>query len=452
MLNYQQALHLLDTLLIQNRLQSATATTAEEIVQRETQLLETLQSPHVNYPVIHIAGTKGKGSTAATLAAILQSAGLRVGLYTSPHLESVRERVQINGTIISEADFAAHIQRLAHFIQTMDSLRWFEAVTALAFDYFAAQKVDIAVIEAGMGGRRDATNVVTPILSIITSLSFDHTHLFGKSLPDIAAEKAGIIKRGVPVITAPQPDAALNVIRQVASRQSAPLTVVGTDVPFKLAPPSLQGQTIELASDNKTTEQYSTRLIGHHQGLNTAVAITAIVHLRRMGWAIENHMMHNGLRSIQWQGRFEVLPTVPLVVLDAAHNPASIAYFIETLITLFPEKNIRLIFGASADKNFEAMLGHFLGRVKQVILTQAGSGRAAVPIDLATTAQKVGFAAAQVTVIEKLAMALDIALQNANIDDLIAITGSVYIVGEARALLTTARSVISDAMDNIHSS
>lgn len=452
-LSYSQAHQLLNDLLARHRQYSTTTNTPQQIahaiLSRERLLLAALAHPQQQYPSIHIAGTKGKGSTAAMLASVLQAGGWRVGLYTSPHLQHVRERIMVNNIPISEADFAHHVGRLQIELRTLTELRWFEAVTAIAFDYFAAQNIDIAIIEAGMGGRRDATNVIQPILSVITSLSFDHTHLFGKSLPEIASEKAGIIKPNTAVISASQPDVALRVLQQVAATQSAPLDILGQQATYQAANPSLRGQEIVFNTDASSTT-YRTNLIGQHQAINLGVTLLAVNALRRQGWDIADEAVHTGLQHVRWPGRFELLKTTPPLVLDAAHNPASVAYFSETLKHLFSSKMITLVFGASADKNISAMLLHFTGQVAHLILTQASSGRAASLVELREAALEAGFAAQQITTAPTIATAFKAAQAHAAQTQLIAVTGSVYVVGEARTYLATApAALLNDTADEV---
>jgi dihydrofolate synthase / folylpolyglutamate synthase len=450
-LSYAQANQLLNTLLARHR--HPTATTAEQILYRERQLLQGVGNPHERYPTIHITGTKGKGSTAAMLASALQAAGYRVGLYTSPHLHDVRERVMINGVQIAEDDFAWHMSRLQTSLQALGEVRWFEVITALAFDYFAAQHVDIAVIEAGMGGRRDATTVITPILSILTSLSFDHTHLFGRSLEAIAEEKAGIIKTEVPVVSAPQPEIVLNVFQRVAANLAAPLTIIGADIPYQLASPNLQGQRVRIGNPLHG-RILQTNLIGQHQGINAAVAVAAVDQLRANDWQVDDTALRYGLQNVQWPGRFELMPTRPQVILDAAHNPASMAYFMDTLVQLYPAQHLTLVFGASADKNMSAMLGHFLGRAERLMLTQASSGRAASPTTLHSAAEAVGFKSQLLTTADSLQTAFNEAYAATPSRGVVVVTGSVYLVGEARVLLTakgtiTAQNAMADEVQQL---
>ncbi|TLN23908.1 hypothetical protein FDZ74_03345, partial [bacterium] len=267
-------------------------------------LMLRLGNPHQKYPVIHVAGTKGKGSTAAMIAGALQAAGYRVGFYTSPHLIEFTERVQVNREQISRQALVDIVEQLKPHVAEIPQLTTFELTTAIGFLYFAQQAVDIAVVEVGLGGRLDATNVVTPLLSVITSISYDHTFVLGHTLAAIAGEKGGIIKPGRPVVIAPQKDEARDVFIALAQERHAPLTQVGVDVTYSLGEHSLAGQSFHVAARGQAGAplELSIPLLGTHQVENAATAYTALLIARREGFAIPDEAIRHGFSAVEWMG------------------------------------------------------------------------------------------------------------------------------------------------------
>src|SRR5262245_53162333 len=248
---------------------------------RPRALMEAFGNPQETYPIIHVTGTKGKGSVSAMCASVLHAAGLRVGLYSSPHLQDFRERFRINGELIDPEVLASLVERIRPVVDRTPNLTWFEVTTAIAFLYFAEAGVDIAVLEVGLGGRLDATNIIkSPLVSVITSLSFDHMALLGNTLASIAGEKAGIIKPGIPVVSAPQEPEAFEVLERIASERGAPLTLVGRDYTFKVDTADEYGQWFSVARRGKPTRRYWTPLLGEHQALNATVALAALDQVR----------------------------------------------------------------------------------------------------------------------------------------------------------------------------
>lgn len=394
-------------------------------LERPAALLAMLGNPQDRYPIIHVTGTKGKGSVGAMCAAVLNAAGYKVGLYSSPHLQDFRERFQINGELMAADKFAALVEDLLPSFHTVDGITWFEVVTAVAFEHFAREKIDVAVVEVGLGGRLDATNVVTPEASVITSLSFDHTYLLGNTLAQIAFEKGGIIKPGVPVVSAPQEQEALDTLTAIANERHAPLTLIGRDWIYQAHPPSKTGQsvTVKHGGQQKT---YTTNLPGAYQAINLTVALAALSHI---SLPVSEEALQDGLRNVHWPGRFELVREN--IVLDAAHNRASANWLRKTLATLYPDRRVILVFGAKADKDIFGMLDELLPIADTLVITQAIDSRAESPSNIAEIARQTGYTG-PIEIIPPVQDALNYANQ---LDGFICVTGSLYIVGEARTVL-----------------
>ena len=308
-------------------------------------LLAELDNPHTQFKSVHIAGTNGKGSTAAMLESIFRAAGYKTGLYTSPHLLDVRERIQVNRENISPEHFADLMQRIAPFIEKYGAT-YFEALTALSFLYFAESNVDIAFIETGLGGRLDATNVILPILSIITSIDFDHTKHLGDTLEKIAAEKAGIIKPGVPCLVGDLPPGAEEVAIQFCEKQNSAFFKAG-DI-YKLTMLSEKSGATQFQSTNdKFPGDMQLSLNGRHQLSNAAIALTACELLLKDGFKVNHQHISFGFSHINWSGRFEIVGQNPTIILDVAHNPASIASLVDLLSNFYADKKIYFVKYAS---------------------------------------------------------------------------------------------------------
>jgi len=331
-------------------------------------LMEALGNPQATYPIVHIAGTKGKGSVAALCASALTAAGYRTGLYTSPHLEDYVERIQVDGSPLTHEALAALVDEVKPAVARIPKLTTFEITTAIGFLAFARQNVDAAVIEVGLGGRLDATNVVTPRVSVITSLSMDHTAVLGDTLAKISGEKAGIIKEAVPVVSAPQKEEALEALLRVARERSAPLTLVGRDVTFEAQGASLDGQEFRIQD-----MEFKIPLLGSYQVLNAAVAYAA---LKQSGLNVSDAALQEGFSRVKWPARFEVARREPPVVFDSAHNEDSFARLRETLERHFPSRQVYLILGASEDKNLAGMLRVMKPLIRELIVTRADHPRA----------------------------------------------------------------------------
>ena len=407
---------------------------------RPRRLLTMLGSPHEQYPAIHIAGTKGKGSVASMCAACLRVTGRRVGLYTSPHLREFRERIRVitpqdaDGRI-SEAAFVAHMERARPFIEQLTDITWFEIVTAIAFMHFAEERVDAAVIEVGLGGRLDATNVLLPEVSVITSLSLDHTQLLGDTLAQIAFEKGGIIKPGVPVVVAGQKEEALEMLERIAAERAAPLTVVGRDWCYRPIHEGhdRQGLIVEASTAPELIPagtEFAVALAGEHQLENAAVALAALATVCGRFPGLDLHALQEGLATVRWDGRLQVLqegPDRPTLVVDCAHNDDSAARLVTALTNDFEYARLILIFGAPEDKNVAGMLSRLVPLADHVIMTTANHPRSATPDALAHMAGDMG---KPVAVTQTVAEAVTSALAAAEPGDLIVAAGSIIVIGD----------------------
>lgn len=396
---------------------------------RMVTLMEKLGNPHRRYQVIHVAGTKGKGSTSAMTASILRAAGYRVGFYSSPHLHDFTERFELNGQKISQAELVELVAYMRPIIEQVEQVSWFEITTALAFEWFARQKIDLAVVEVGLGGRLDATNVVDPMVSVITALSMDHMSVLGDSIAKIAFEKAGIIKPGRPVVTAPQPDEAGAVIRQVADMRGSPLIQVGRDVKYQALTHSLEGQVLELQAQDGSALRVEIPLLGLHQVENAACAYTAILEARRQGWSVSDEAVCAGFAAVAWPGRFEVLQRNPPLIVDSAHNRDSAHRLRQTLDDYLPGQPVVLIFGASEDKDVQGMLEELKPRVSEIIATQSVHPRAMAADRVVELAVQVGCPAQSTLSVEE---AVDLAVKHAGQEKVILAAGSLFIAAAVR--------------------
>jgi len=398
---------------------------------RMNQLLDFLDHPEQRLRVVHIAGTKGKGSTAAMTASILQRAGGRAGLYTSPHVLSVRERIMVNGAWIAEERLTAHVNRMHPYLQ--GSLKthekytptFFEIFTAAAFLDFVAEGVDFAILEVGLGGRLDATNVVTPVVCGITHVSFDHTDKLGDTLTLIAGEKAGILKPGVPVVVAPQECEALASIRARAEAVGAPLRLVGRDIALVD-----RGEQFSVFTVRRRYHRLRVPLVGRHQRLNAATAVAlAEEAMASRGVRLSAPPVRQGLAALRWRARIETVAERPTVVVDAAHNVASARALMATLASEFTFRRLLLIIGISADKDVDGILRELLPRASLAVLTRSQSPRACRPDELL---RRVGaLSDVEAVACETPGAALAVARERAEADDLVCVTGSFYLAGEA---------------------
>jgi dihydrofolate synthase / folylpolyglutamate synthase len=406
-------------------------------------LLGALNHPERQFPSVLIAGTNGKGSTAATLASILRVSGLRTALYTSPHLVRINERVRIDDSEISDADFALiHdlVERTAERLVEEGELPWhpsfFEMLTAIAFEYFAQNKVKIAVLEVGMGGRLDATNVVEPLVSVITDISLDHQRFLGNTVGEIAREKAGIIRRGGVVVTLPQQPQANDVIgnaildldaRGVSAVPCVPPVSPGSDDYLDQSTGRLRYPLQVMG----TEIQVETPLIGRHQLRNVALAIAAAGELAKQGLPITPESIERGIRETHWPGRFQVVPAsgeAPEYVFDVAHNPAGAWALRAALSAYYEDRRLTFVFGAMRDKAIAEMTEILFPVAERVIATQADNPRSATGEEIRQAATRTS---TEVEVTPSVASALDRARTVAGPRGVVVVTGSIYIVGEA---------------------
>ena len=391
-------------------------------------LMDALGEPQNAYPIIHVAGTKGKGSTSALCASALQAAGYKVGLYTSPHLADYCERIQIDASPLAHGQLVALVDEVRPAVARVPKLTTFEITTAIGFLAFARAGVDAAVVEVGLGGRLDATNVATPRVSVITSLSMDHTAVLGSTLAKIAGEKAGIIKEGIPVVSSPQKAEALDVLERVARERSASLTLVGRDVKFAFVSSSLDGQHFIIHNSEFRIMNYEIPLLGQHQMINAATAYAA---LQASGLAVSDETIQKGFSQVKWPARFEVARREPPVIFDSAHNDDSFARLRETLETYFPGRPVYLIFGASEDKNIPGMFREMKPKIRKLIATRADHPRALEVekiLGLADQAQVKNEAAVPVSA--ALARALELSAKDGSI---VLSAGSMFVTAEVMA-------------------
>lgn len=408
-------------------------------------LLEGLINPELKYPVIHIAGSKGKGSTAAMIASVLQASGYSVGLYTSPHMIDFNERIQINGIPIPHTDFVKLLEETKPMIEAVEQITTFEVMTALAFQYFAQQSVDIAVVEVGLGGRLDATNLVQPLLTIISSISLDHTAILGDTLEKIATEKAGIIKPGIPVVIAHQTGHVLEHIQTICKErgsqalsvdafvQATPLkaTIHLQSVFYKFQP-GMPGR--ELINPDGEVELHLP-LVGEHQIENASTALVALGWMMAEGLHITPESLSQGFQQTNWPGRFEVISTQPTVILDSAHNPDSARRLTATIQELLPGKKVSMIFGASEDKDVIGMLTAFHGTINHFIFTESIHPRAMSVEALEKIGHTLGLSFECIIPLEKAVLMICSTLP---LDEVCIATGSVFIAAAVKEEFATS--------------
>jgi dihydrofolate synthase/folylpolyglutamate synthase len=425
-------------------------------------LLKAMNHPERVFPSVLIAGTNGKGSTAATLASILRASGLKTGLYTSPHLVRINERIRVNGKEISDRDFArlhGDVDRVAERLIAQEELPWhpsfFEMMTAIAFAHFAAEHVDLAVLEVGMGGRLDATNVVEPLVSIIADVSLDHQKFLGNTVGEIAGEKVGIIRPGGVVVTLPQQPEANDVIGNAILELVARGVSAVQYVP-PISPASTDYLVSSAANKSKTTAgedrqpflcRYplhvmgkqilvETPLVGRHQLRNVALAIAAAEELSKLGIAgITPDSLARGIRETHWPGRFQVIPARadwPEVVLDVAHNPAGAWALRSALSERYDDRPLIFVFGAMRDKAISEMTEILFPLADRVIVTQPENPRSASPEEIRQAGSRTG---TEIETVPEIGAALERARSVSGLEAVVVVTGSIYLVGEAMRLL-----------------
>lgn len=402
---------------------------------RMAALLEMLSNPHWTVPTVHIAGTKGKGSTAAMVDAVLHAAGYRTGFYSSPHLHTFRERLRRDTQPVSAARFADLVNQLQPAARQLAAdtdlgpVSLFEFMTAMAFQGFAQDKVDFQTIEVGLGGRLDATNVVNPAVCAITSISLDHMAILGDTIGQIAADKAGIIKAGVPVVIAPQDPAAMDPILAACRQQGSRPIRVGKDITWQAGTADLDGQDLTVQGRQGI---YPLRipLLGQHQQENAAVAVGILETLREQGYVIPDSAIAAGMAGVSWPGRLEVLSRRPTIVADGAHNVYSIAALLTALPRCFDYRRLVLIAGFSRDKSVAGMVELLAGAQPAVIATRSRHPRSLPPGEIAALFHSHGLR--ETAEGDTVVAALDWARGIAGPEDLILATGSLFVAAEVR--------------------
>lgn len=414
-------------------------------LERTEKILELLGNPHKELKCIHIAGTNGKGSTTAMMSSILKEAGYKVGTYTSPYIEEFEERIQVNGENIPKEDLAVVISKVKEAANKIlflgyDDATQFEIITCAGFLYFYEQKVDYAVIEVGLGGRLDSTNVIKPILSIITSISYDHMNILGDTLEKIAYEKAGIIKDGIPLVLYPQEKEVYSIIENTCLEKEAKLIKVLPNCAKFLGivdiPENHRVLRVQNVAVNTLNKEYNIKLalLGKHQLINCSTVLYAIEELKNMGLHICENSIVKGLLKVRWPGRLEVLNWKPLVVIDGAHNIDGIKKLKESMDVYFKYKDIVLILGILADKEVEDMVKIIASEVKQVICVTPHSERAELASQLMKEVKKIN---GKVIAIDDYSKAYDSALSFTDSEDLILVSGSLYMIGDMRKIIRT---------------
>lgn len=430
-MDYKQAVDYVQGLTDYEKAPAAYTSDNYDLKRMET-LLDRLGNPHLAAKTVHIAGTKGKGSTAAMIASALSASGFVTGLYTSPHLLTIRERFKVDEQYITEEEFTNLVKTVQPHVEYTDrqkghgKLTTFEVLTAIAFVYFKSKKAQFQVIEAGLGGRLDATNLVQPECTIIAPISLDHTDILGSTIAKIAAEKAGIIKKGNQVISAPQPEEALKVIEDVCRDKKASLVKVGIDVTWQLRKANMRSQYFQVITGDNTYNLIIP-LLGAHQLENAATAVAALESLAADNPAIDAQSVSTGLARVYWPGRLQILLRRPLVVVDGAHNAQSMGRLREALAKSFRYEKLIIVMGTSADKDLHGMVEELAGIADTVVVTQSRHPRA---MDTKKLEEEFGTYRIQARVENSVAEAIKYAISIADLRDLIIVTGSLFVVAE----------------------
>ena len=439
MLNYDEALAYINTFINPERSPDFSRLARLYNLDRISHLLNRLGNPHDNLKVVHVAGSKGKGSTATFIASILTHAGYRTGLFTSPHLVTPRERCCIDSNPIPTDAFADYMNRLKPEIESVaeveeiGAVSFFEIYTTLAFCYFADEDVDFAVVEVGLGGRLDATNIVDPLVSVITQISLEHTGILGNTLEAIAKEKAEIIKLNRPVVLAPQSAEAQSVFEVVAVDCNAPIDLVGRDVNWERRNYDLSGQTFDVSTQTESYPELFLPLLGKHQTINAATAIACIQRIRASGYAISKASVYDGLKDARLPGRQQLVGHRPSILLDGAHSPASVEMLCDTISEVFRHENLILVAGFMRDKDLRG-IGQLLCPIADTIIaTQVHDNpRATSAEEIVHTWSDIG---SDFRISPSVSNAIEVAKSVASPSDLICITGSLILIGEAMQVL-----------------
>jgi dihydrofolate synthase/folylpolyglutamate synthase len=402
-------------------------------VSRVERMLEAVGNPHQRFRAVHVAGTKGKGSSAAMIESCLRSAGFRTALYTSPHLHTFRERIRVDGEKIERDEVVALVSEIRPLVERTPDVTTFEVITTMGFLYFARSDVEVAVVEVGLGGRLDATNVLSPEAAVITSISLDHTYILGDTLAEIAREKGGIVKSGIPTVSAPQRAEAIQVLHTISQKRGSPFLEIRRDWDYEAGAADRSGQWFSIrrivGGDSDLDGEYWIPLLGRHQLENAATAVVTLNVLREQGYSIPVRTVHQGMRDVRWPGRLEILSQDPLVVVDCAHNPYSARMLRQALEEWFPGQSWVMVFGASADKDVAGMLQALVPISAYSIVTRAEHPRAMAPIELADVVAGAG-GGAEVSV--NVRKSLERALTMMDPDNGLLATGSIFLVADMR--------------------
>lgn len=423
---------------------------------RMRELAARLGQPDAKLKIVHVAGTKGKGSTSAMIAAMLTVAGYRTGVFSSPHLERIEERFAVDGEPCSAAEFAALVEQVRPVVEAMDAeaatngephggATYFEITTAMALMHFVERKVDAAVLEVGLGGRLDSTNICLPMVSVITSIGFDHMEQLGHTLAAIAGEKAGIIKPGVPVVNGVTEAEPREIIEHIAAERGCTLIQAGRDFRHRYQAGRIDFE-FAVAGEELCLEDVPLAMRGAHQAMNAAVALATIAELRRQGWNVSLDAMRRGLVAAKLQGRVEFLPGEPDVVIDTAHNPASAKALAAALAEIAVVGRRTLILAASRDKDVAGIVRELVPHFDRMVVTEYKKNPRAVPAcDLAELVRaEMGGNSKAVEVYSTPAEAWQAVLRTARDGELVCIAGSFYLAGELRALVMESRGVAKD--------
>lgn len=463
--NYEQAIEFLFRRINYERITGAAYSVDDFRLDRTRELLARLDNPHEKIPAVHVAGTKGKGSTAAMIAAALTAAGYRTGLFTSPHISAFEERMAVDGVLPTPGGIVELVNSVLDAVTALDktpgemSPTYFEIATAMAWLYFLRQGVHVAVLEVGLGGRLDATNLCRPEVTVITTISRDHTRQLGSRLDQIAGEKAGIVKPGVPLVTGVTAREALMAIEAVCRERGAPIDRLGIEFTHRYrpadsvvptgragdgghsregdgghSPPYTPAGEVDVWTAGQEWTNVPVPLVGEHQARNAAVAVAALARLAQRGWGVPMEALRSGLARVHWPGRIEVLRREPTVIVDAAHNWAAIEALLQTLDDRFPARRRVLVFAATRDKDVSGMLRQLLPRFDSVILTCYQNNPRAVRVEelvrMAGDLSDAPFHWAPDP-----ASAWKLAQRFAGPADLICITGSFFVAAELRELI-----------------
>lgn len=412
-------------------------------LERIEHLLKLIDNPHHAFKTVHVSGTSGKGSTAYLIAKILTTAGYKTGLHISPHLQKINERMRVDLQSISDANFVELTQWIKPFVNKVGKTNpfglpsYFEVLVALSFEYFKRQKVDLAIVEVGLGGTLDATNVITPLLAIITNVTLDHTELLGNTVEKIAQDKAGIIKANIDVVTGAKQPNVIKIITKKCQEKNAAYTLIGQDVTHKIKSSTLTGSLFDLQTPNHLYKNLTLSLLGRHQVENAACAIAGVELLKKAGFIVEEKQTRKALSKALFPGRLEIIRQRPMVILDGAHNPAKMQALRQTLKELFPQKKIIFLLGFKKKKDITTMIKELLPITKKFIVTKfatlidVGQNMSVEPKQIQRMIRKIdNYIICEI--FPDSYSAFTHLVKTANKKDIVCITGSLYLIGEIR--------------------